>query len=184
MGKQAAGPSCPVLRGCNGPGDKLLQRSATASLAACCRVRTLLRRQLNLPNTTCISHVTWTICLQVGLKVLLDDKHVFNCSDNIHDAVYYSELGSSLAIFNASYTIDSLMLRYQDIDWRDVRNSECNAGSVAHASLVRENGTCAVHDAQNSRPSAGCWHLLLLSPTMCIVPGAERIPMPSTPMTE
>ena len=88
---------------------------------------------------THVSHVTQRICLQVGLKVLLDDEHVFNCSDNIHDAVYYSELGSSLAIFNASYTIDSLMLRYQDIDWRDIRNAECNAGSVAHASLVREN---------------------------------------------
>ena len=43
---QAAGPSCPVLRGRNRPGDQLLQRSATASLPACCRGWIVLRRQL------------------------------------------------------------------------------------------------------------------------------------------
>ena len=92
--------------------------------------------------------------MQVGLKVLLDDEHVFNCSDNIHDAVYYSELGSSLAIFNASYTIDSLMLRYQDIDWRDIRNAECNAGSVA--SLVRESKIYESHNHQHKSAAGGC----------------------------
>ncbi len=52
-------------------------------------------------------------CTQVGLHVLLDDPAVFRCYDNIHDTIWYSELGASLAILNAGYNLDSLMLRYQ-----------------------------------------------------------------------
>lgn len=55
---------------------------------------------------------------------------VFRCHDNIADAVYHAELGSSLAVLNAGYTIDSLMLRYRDVDWSNPRNWECNAMCV------------------------------------------------------
>jgi len=64
---------------------------------------------------------------QVGLELLLRDGRVFECHKSISDAVYNAELGASLAIFRAGYTIDSLMLRYQGIDWTDTRNWECNA---------------------------------------------------------
>lgn len=37
-------------------------------------------------------------------------------------------MGSSAAILQAGYSIDSLMLRYQGVDWRDTNNWACNAG--------------------------------------------------------
>ena len=52
---------------------------------------------------------------------------MFRCHENIADAVYHAELGSSAAILDAGYTIDSLMLRYRGVDWSDARNWGCNA---------------------------------------------------------
>ena len=66
--------------------------------------------------------------LQEGLRVLKDDGLVFQCYTSLHDTVWNSELGSSLAIFNAGFTIDSLMLKYQGVDWLDTANWDCNAG--------------------------------------------------------
>lgn len=53
---------------------------------------------------------------------------MFKCYETLHDTVWNSELGSSVAIFNAGYTIDSLLLKYQGADWRDKGNWNCNAG--------------------------------------------------------
>ena len=53
---------------------------------------------------------------------------MFKCYETLHDTVWNSELGSSLAIFNAGYTIDSLLLKYQGADWLDKDNWNCNAG--------------------------------------------------------
>lgn len=64
--------------------------------------------------------------MQIGLQVLLKDGQVFNCHKDIADAVYNAELAASLAVFRAGYTIDSLMLRYQGIDWTQSENWECN----------------------------------------------------------
>jgi hypothetical protein len=50
---------------------------------------------------------------QKGLATMRADPAVFDCYASLHDAIYYSELGSSLAILRAGYNIDSLMLRYQ-----------------------------------------------------------------------
>ncbi|KAA6422349.1 MAG: hypothetical protein FRX49_07819, partial [Trebouxia sp. A1-2] len=70
---------------------------------------------------------------QEGLKVLQGDGLVFKCYETLHDTVWNSELGSSVAIFNAGYTIDSLMLKYQGADWRDKDNWNCNAGLNPYA---------------------------------------------------
>ena len=59
--------------------------------------------------------------------MLRADRNVFACYSNIQDTVYWSELGASLAIFRAGYSIDSLMLRYAEIDWLDRANHKCNA---------------------------------------------------------
>lgn len=67
-------------------------------------------------------------CTQEGLKVLQKDGSVFLCYNNLHETVWNSELGSSLAIFAAGYTIDSLMLKYQGADWLDRNSWNCNAG--------------------------------------------------------
>lgn len=39
-------------------------------------------------------------------------------------------MGSSAAVLKAGYNIDSLMLRYQGVDWRDTNNWGCNAAYV------------------------------------------------------
>lgn len=59
------------------------------------------------------------------------DRHVFACHRDRWDTIYYSELGSSLAILNAGYNLDCLMLRYQGIDWRNKATWGCNARCAA-----------------------------------------------------
>lgn len=49
---------------------------------------------------------------RVGMHLLLTDPGVFQCYDSMWDTIYHSELGSSAAILDAGYNIDSLMVRY------------------------------------------------------------------------
>lgn len=65
----------------------------------------------------------------VGMEVLLRKGTVFRCWDNMADTVIYSEIGASEAIVQAGYTFDSLMLRYQGLDWRHPALVHCNGGS-------------------------------------------------------
>jgi hypothetical protein len=64
---------------------------------------------------------------QVGLKLMQDDGKVFACYVNMWDTIFYSELGSSLAILRGGYNLDSFMVRYQDVDWTNEANWECNS---------------------------------------------------------
>ena len=66
--------------------------------------------------------------MQVGLDVLRRDGRVFECYEDMADTIFHSELGASNAVLAANFTIDSLMLRYQGIDWMDTANWNCNAG--------------------------------------------------------
>ena len=75
------------------------------------------------------------MCLQEGLNILQEDSLVFECYESLHDTVWNSELGSSVAIFKAGYTIDSLMLKYQGADWTNSDNWNCNAGYVYNLCL-------------------------------------------------
>ena len=76
--------------------------------------------------------------MQAGLQVLLDDGQVFQCHKHVSDAIYKAELGSSLAILQAGYTIDSLMLRYQGVDWTNSDNWQCNdkCAPLSHPIIV------------------------------------------------
>lgn len=58
---------------------------------------------------------------RVGLDVLKNSGRVFKCYKTMREVVYYSEMGASVAILDAGYNIDSLMLRYQGINWRKLR---------------------------------------------------------------
>ena len=66
--------------------------------------------------------------MQVGLDVLKRDGRVFECYEDMADTIFHSELGASNAVLAANLTIDSLMLRYQGVDWTDTANWNCNAG--------------------------------------------------------
>lgn len=70
------------------------------------------------------------VLLQVGLKVLREDGRVLACYEDMSDVIFHAELGASAAILDQGYTIDSLMLRYQGVDWRNQSNWNCNAGYV------------------------------------------------------
>lgn len=73
---------------------------------------------------------------QVGLGLLQGDGDVLKCYTDIHDAIWYAEIGSSAAILDAGYNIDALMLRYQGVDWRDKANWGCNAGINPYAEYM------------------------------------------------
>ena len=68
---------------------------------------------------------------QVGLRVLREDGRVFACHEDILDTVFHAEVGASRAILAANFTLDSLMLKYQGVDWADRANWDCNAGCAA-----------------------------------------------------
>lgn len=62
----------------------------------------------------------------MGLKVLKDAGYVLRCHKNRFEAVYFGEIGASLAILNAGYNIDSFLVRYRDVNWREQSNWQCN----------------------------------------------------------
>lgn len=66
----------------------------------------------------------------IGLNVLTQNSKVFACYDDIAFTVLNSEIGASTAIINSGYSIDSLMLRYQGINWKEACTdigAGCNA---------------------------------------------------------
>lgn len=56
-----------------------------------------------------------------------EEGSVFGCYTSMWDVIYYSELGSSWAVLAAGYTIDCLMIRYQNVDWTDLDSWDCNS---------------------------------------------------------
>ncbi|KAI7836092.1 hypothetical protein COHA_010020 [Chlorella ohadii] len=63
---------------------------------------------------------------KVGLDVWLRDGNVFKCWRSMWDVIWHGELGSSLALLNAGFNLDSFMMRYQGVDWLDQANWHCN----------------------------------------------------------
>lgn len=62
---------------------------------------------------------------QVGLGILRKEG-AFKCYATQAETVQHSEIGGSAAILRWGYSIDSLMLKYQGVDWRDAKNHKCN----------------------------------------------------------
>ena len=50
-----------------------------------------------------------------GLKVLKEDGRVFACHDSMWATIRFSEIGSSKAILDAGYNLDSFMVRPRHI---------------------------------------------------------------------
>ncbi|KAL3146682.1 hypothetical protein ABBQ32_000910 [Trebouxia sp. C0010 RCD-2024] len=65
---------------------------------------------------------------QEALQIMKQDNTVLNCYNDRWDAVYFGELGSSLAVLKADKNIDSLLAKYQNVDWRKKENWGCNGG--------------------------------------------------------
>ena len=99
--------------------------------------------------------------MQVGLDVLKRDGRVFECYEDMADTIFHSELGASNAVLAANFTIDSLMLRYQSVDWMDTANWNCNAGCGSLCIMVlhpawREGFAHCAEIKATIRPSICC----------------------------
>ena len=80
--------------------------------------------------------------LQDGLAAIRADNRTFGCYDSKWLAILYGELGISAAILAAGYNLDSLMLRYQGVDWRQPENWGCNAGERSLGALPPPRDAC------------------------------------------
>ena len=60
-----------------------------------------------------------------GLRVL-EEAHVMRPMLSKYDAIVNGEYGLTRAVFTAGFTIDTLLYRYQNVDWRDEANWDCN----------------------------------------------------------
>lgn len=67
----------------------------------------------------------------IGLNLLRRNTTVLACYDTMQDVVFYGERGITETILNAGFGIDSLMARYQGMDWQGNRQEidilGCNA---------------------------------------------------------
>lgn len=63
---------------------------------------------------------------QDGWAVLTADPNIFRCFENAWDARYYSDVGAGLAMLRAGYNLDSLLMRYQGVDWWGLNTWDCN----------------------------------------------------------
>ena len=79
-----------------------------------------------------------------------EDGTVFDCYTNMWDVIFYSELGSSWTVLAAGYSVDTLMLRYQGVDWTNLNNWDCNARLAAQhpCSSTKFSLLCAVYMAR------------------------------------
>ncbi|KAL4452719.1 hypothetical protein ABPG75_008381 [Micractinium tetrahymenae] len=62
-----------------------------------------------------------------GWQLLSKNEEVFTCHSSPWDARYYADSGASLALLSAGYNIDTLLSKYQGVDWWNQRTWDCNA---------------------------------------------------------
>lgn len=61
-----------------------------------------------------------------GLARMVAQQGIFRCHKNRWDTRYHSDAGASLAMFKSGWTIDTLMSRYQGVDWKNTETWQCN----------------------------------------------------------
>lgn len=62
-----------------------------------------------------------------GWQLLSKTDEVFTCHSTPWDARYHSDAGASLALLSAGLNIDTLLAKYQGVDWWNQRTWDCNA---------------------------------------------------------
>lgn len=66
----------------------------------------------------------WAMDFQT-VKFLLKNSSVFACHQSMTDTILKGEIGASQAILNSGFGIDSLMNKYQGVDFRADRTKKC-----------------------------------------------------------
>ena len=84
---------------------------------------------------------------------------MFACYDSMWDTIYHSEVGASKAVLDAGYTLDSLMLRYKNVDWRNQSNWGCNGECVPQLSVL---------SSLLSQCCTLCWRIAPLEISCCM----------------
>lgn len=105
-----------------------------------------------------LPHVESTLMAtdQVGLK-LLQDAGSFECYPTWREAKVKGEVAASAAILNGGYNLDCLMLRYQDIDWKD--NSKWRCGNMIAPHQEGTYDGTSLNPLEVSPPSTYTVHL-------------------------
>ncbi|KAI7838423.1 hypothetical protein COHA_007795 [Chlorella ohadii] len=62
-----------------------------------------------------------------GWQLVVRAEEVLQCYSSSWDARYHSDAGAALALLSAGYNIDTLLTKYQGMDWWIQRNWGCNA---------------------------------------------------------
>ena len=63
---------------------------------------------------------------QIGLDLLKNQKTIFCNHTNKYSAIVNGEYGLSNCIFNNGYSIDCMLHKYQNINWKDTKNYNLN----------------------------------------------------------
>lgn len=61
-----------------------------------------------------------------GWALLASDPTIMRCYDSPWDTKYYSDVGAGMAMLRAGYNLDSLLTRYQGVDWWSETSWACN----------------------------------------------------------
>jgi hypothetical protein len=61
-----------------------------------------------------------------AVQVAWAKKSVFSCHANKEHAIFHGELGFSQALLNNSMNLDTLLLKYGNVNWLDKKNWNCN----------------------------------------------------------
>jgi len=62
----------------------------------------------------------------IGLNLLKNQKNIFCNHPNKHSAIVNGEYGLSKCILNNGYSLDCMLRKYQNIDWKDENNYNLN----------------------------------------------------------
>lgn len=79
---------------------------------------------ISCQTSTHVQSYFWVTDYQ-GLLILLKDKDVFSCHKTQIDAIYHAEIPATIVLFNAGFSVDSLMKKYQGYDFRVNRHPDC-----------------------------------------------------------
>jgi hypothetical protein len=85
----------------------------------------LVGSTINCEITPHVQSYIWALDFE-GLHLLLKIETVFACYENKIDTINKGEIGASQVILNFGFGIDSLMKKYQNMDFRLEKNKKCN----------------------------------------------------------
>jgi hypothetical protein len=79
---------------------------------------------INCEYTPHVQSYLWTLNLET-LDFLLKNNTVFTCHESMFGTISKAEIGASQILLDSGYGIDSLMTKYQGVDFRYNRSAKC-----------------------------------------------------------